>query len=322
MIAIGMAITSLWFYLAIGEPFHKFRMANNAIAQYSLDTLEKTWKTWEQLTAKDLLYRYTLQPFTFFILDYTMGLLGMLSLFFLWHYRKFSNGFWGLYLIIPLVVWWFFPQRLDPFYPMRLTYRLWLPLMVPLAIAAGHGLKLFVTSQETKWDRVLVILGGSVLLGVSSWFFARDGGVPHLERIVFYSIALGFILLAMFVKENAILPDLKKVTLVAVLLPFFYSHFNRFEWRGSNTNEHESALQAKQLLEARNARKALVHPCLVPFYQLYDSKVQFVSYEDSSELKNLRDVYLMIDNTHEVSPPDPAFIFVEENERYRIYYRQ
>jgi len=118
-------IATAWFFYSLtGDPFHKLMLVNKNITAHAISSFERVWETYGEL-----IYRLTFQPVVFFTYDHSMGLLGLLAVFYLVHSRKSQNGFWRWYLLIPLVVWWVFPQKLIPYYPMWLTHRLWLPLM-------------------------------------------------------------------------------------------------------------------------------------------------------------------------------------------------
>ena len=326
-----------YFYFQTGDPFRKITLANEVVTHYDQ----------ARNAPGELLYRVTLQPIIFFIQNYTLGLLVLLSLFYLIPFRKSENGFWIGYSIVALSVWWIVPQNISPYHPIWLINRLWMPIVVPLSICAGYGMKSFVACRETKSGRWAVILTGISFVIVSYKMFLLNEDALYKERAVFYSIITLFILLALYVKENVIIPNLRKVALVVVLFPFFYQCYDRFSWKDYRS-EYDYTVELVNTLEKRaDAHTVLSTYCVAQFYKIHGAgKLTFVRYEDAKLIgDNLSGYYLVIDknlidakynlkesddftgmisvlHAIETSPFEFGFTLLEENEKYQIYHHQ
>jgi len=186
LIVMGI-LTMGYFYFQTGNPFQKIALARENCEYYANLVPHRVLKTWGEV-----LYRITLEPISFFVHEVSMGILGILGIAYLICSRKKSESFWTWYLIIPLMMWWITP--------LWLTARLWLPIMVPLAIAAAHVLYDLAHHEETRRDRVVLISAGLISMTISLTFDLSE--FANQRKIVFYgAVTLTFILIAVWEKE-------------------------------------------------------------------------------------------------------------------------
>lgn len=221
VIIAGLASAG-YFYFQTGDAFQKLRRANENII-YTADSLGQAWRTWDELA-----YRLTFQPVFFLVYEYTIGLLMLLAVFYHVQNGKSRNEFWRWYLIVPLAIWWIFPLNLNPYYPMWLIHRLWLPLMVPLAISAGHGMKIFVIRSESRLARIILAAAGISLIIISYVFFGYED-LRNQKRVLYYSVVALFLIIALFERsQDKISNGRKVITFIALFLAIFLHESNMF----------------------------------------------------------------------------------------------
>lgn len=287
LVLLLSAIATLWFYYAqTGDPFHKLMLINKNITAHAASSFHRVWKT-----HGELLCRLTFQPVVFFTYDHAMGLLGMLAVFYLVHSRKSPDAFWRWYLLVPLAVWWLFPQKLVPYYPMWLTHRLWLPLMVPLAICAAHGMKVFTARQETKPERILLIVIG-ISLVIIPWIFFGIQDPPDKKRVVLYGMVVLFLMAALCAREDEISRLRKAVTTAVLFFTFLAYASGRFpEWGAAAPF---FLLLAFVIHESKSLRKIALIVVMAP--SLYYNIDRFFWTRQKSDFSQVKELIEFVNN--------------------------
>ncbi len=88
-----------------------------------------------------ILLRCTIQPFQFLMQNYTFGILFLLAVL---NVVQPANSLirkkLKAYFIFTISVWWFGSQSLFSWNPVALIHRLWLPVLIPMAINGAFGI--------------------------------------------------------------------------------------------------------------------------------------------------------------------------------------
>jgi len=321
-------LTLFYFYFQTGDPFRKITLAQETVRYYDGGS---PWKIWN--TPIEQFYRFSFQPLVFFAENYSFGLLVIFSVFNFSSQKNQDSAFWFRYLLLIAGMWWFFPQSWQPFHPMWLIYRLWSPLLVPLAISAAYGMKTILDNKETWIAKIVMIAMVSLFIGLS---------FHHEYVTIYYIITGGFAIVTFWIQENKIIPNLRKMVLVIALLPFFWEHQEQWRWRDSQVSEYKYNIGVINILHQRNAGIVIATQCLSEFHKLYDDSLRFVVYQSGQIPTNLSQTHLIIDKSFlklkqskgnpafgesdtvihqiEVEPEKLGFVLVQTNERYVIYY--
>ena len=145
-------ITLIVYAVKTGNPLFRIFFLEHQAATTDID--------YDAASRYAIFLRCTVQPFQFLMLDYTYGALFLLSVLHVAQPVKSPvQGKLKAYFILTLAAWWLGSQSLFTWNPMALTHRLWLPLIVPLAINGASGACYFIQNQAySKKEKLIYTL--------------------------------------------------------------------------------------------------------------------------------------------------------------------
>lgn len=195
---IGISILLLSAYvLKTGELFQRVRLLESVPNTHSY--VGASWKV--------MLARVTVLPLKFLLSDfsyYTVFVPSLLQLF-----NKSENDkekFLKMYMVSLMVLWWFGTQSFNSWKPVLLEYRIWLPLMVPMAINAAHVFFAIIqgnASRYSTWRTKIILSVVAVFVCIAAVgneenIFGEINSVKPSEFVLGRISMLIFLFLAIF----------------------------------------------------------------------------------------------------------------------------
>lgn len=164
VLALGGLWTLVWYGITTGDALFRLHIVSGPSAS-DCNYLGASWFT--------VLKRLTYEPFEFLVSHEGFGILLLLSLLNLVKgvripYERFFHGL----LLVTLGMWWLGTQSFTFWNPVALVYRIWLPLMVPLALNAALFLYAVITTSFTRvalWRMSVVLVVFLGATGLSLW---------------------------------------------------------------------------------------------------------------------------------------------------------
>ncbi len=284
----GAVIIGAWYAWKTGNPFYRLEAVNSGCSQSDCNYAHAPWQL--------ILKRISFQPLQFLIEDYGFGLLFFLSVLnFCRKSRSAEVSFFKIYLVFTLGMWWVGPQGL-PWNPVALAHRLWLPIMVPLAINAAIILydvvygKLSPTEKKRLSGMAVIgiVVIGIVLYHLHVAYAAVNEPDSFLPMGLAYAVVAVLLVAALLLPDGAIpeyLPAPQKLllpVLIVTLIGFLglqYTgavvadllHLTKTP-AGINTGEEYKAERAAVLyVEAQHPNCILTDYNLSKRYHVYDN---------------------------------------------------
>ena len=242
-----------------------------------------------------------INPFPFLVSDPTFFVLFLLSLVhFVQPSKNTNDQRVKQYLLLTLAVWWIGSIHVQGKSLLTLTYRYWIPLVVPLAMNAGYALNNLLIIQrenQTKRDKTIgtVLVTFLLLSGVSMlWVFQEYQSVGLIESswmlpyYAWYVVIVISLLSACYILKTARQKVL--ILTIALVLPLVGNRsVIAYDWffnRSSDAydDEQEIIFSAKK---DSCAPMVLCERALAQNYGVYDgfkgtSSAPFVGYSDAN----------------------------------------
>lgn len=207
------AIVFMAFYgYKTGSPLHRLYILETGPSENDSNYAFASWHT--------ILNRITWQPFQLIVENYSFGCLFFLS---------------GLQLLIPspnnrpqqffkwfglgtLAMWWFGTQGVSSYNPLALVHRIWMPLMVPMAINSAFLIHRIMSGSLSASERKKITAATLLFLlltYISLWFSHLSYlALPVLAEPQFVSMAIWYTIIGV-----AMLFSIYTDTLVDIIPP-------------------------------------------------------------------------------------------------------
>jgi hypothetical protein len=230
VVAIGGLGICLWYKVMTGDFFYRL----------SAVTKNCSWSdsNYARAPFSLILKRITYHPILFFIEKFNFGVIGLFSLLNLCR-RTTSReaNFFKEYLLFTLGMWWIAPQGL-PWNPVALAYRLWLPLLVPLAINAAIMIYDIIKGNLSWHERkVLSVMVFIFFIALPfclwhSWvvFKITNSAFYPFQYAIGYSVVCIALVVSLLIKDDVIPRQLKyiKWSLFAIIIALFLGPYNAY----------------------------------------------------------------------------------------------
>ncbi len=204
-IVTGVAVGSVFllvYVLKTGDILYRLRIVEEG-PNVGRDTyLLSSWRI--------IFTRITVLPVKFMFEQYSFFVLFLPALLFL--FNKSLNEkerFFKVYLISLLTMWWLGSQSFRAWTPVLLIDRLWLPVLVPLAISAAHVYywvgKRSVTGLATWRSKVILALA-AILIVITGFMYEYELSPYKItlpEFMALRMMLLIFLFVAIFHRETA-----------------------------------------------------------------------------------------------------------------------
>ena len=345
-----LVLTLLLAYLIkTGNPFYRIIAVETGPTSSDCNYVNASWLT--------ILNRITWQPFQFLTQNYTFSFLLLLSFLQLFQYRKdasIQEKFFQHYFIFSIAMWWMGSQSLTSYNPVSLVHRIWLPLLVPMAINASF----FITAlrKGTTTNPIYSVLFIFVFLLFTFWSLFISIGIyanSNIEQTsAFISIAvrdtiLGSVVIFSLYKSKLFTTTsiMGYLLFIAIIIFPVKSCLESVLWRYLNFKSKYS-LQKEMLDYATSYKpKSILTDYWIlkgyPIYLGFDKKFHFVNYTEVDTFSN--NTYLLLNkitqfelekNINEtriftkaknkipdfvLQPTKHGFILIKENETNLLY---
>lgn len=315
---VAGAVFLLIYVLKTGDILYRLRIVEEG-PNVGRDTyLLSSWRI--------ILTRITVLPVKFLFEQYSFFVLFLPSLLFLFN-RSASNKEWffKVYLISLLAMWWLGSQSFRTWIPVLLIDRLWLPVLVPMAISAAHVYysvgKGSVTGLAT-WRSKVILAIAAMLIVITGFMYDYELSPYKItlpEFIALRLMLLIFLFAAIFHREtakNAIRRllefSLRYKHYFFVMLVFFisviYFNTNVIILRGSpkDNNYHSEKEMIDFVLESGPHSNIVCDKALYNNYGIYfgfdpdaDHRIHFLDWSAADslqliELAKKQPVYLLV----------------------------
>lgn len=309
--SIVLGFLFLGFYaIQTGDPLFRLHLVENAPSASTENYAGATWQM--------ILSRITILPFKFLLETYSFFIVFVFSLIQLFSSDKNEKErFIGTFLISLGVVWWAGTQSFKSWNPVSLTDRLWMPLMVPMAMNAAyviHSINAGGMNKYATWQTRIILLIVSVAvplvgyLNETSIFSA--GKNNSLSYLLPRLTLLALTYLAIFHQDivKRIIEILYRHYLVAfaVGLLLLYNA-SQVLFKNPNDNNYFSDLEMINLVRQSNEQVVILcensvfrnHGIYYGFEPEIEKQLQFIDWNivDTSQLAvmaSAKQVYMLI----------------------------
>ncbi len=306
--AIAGCIFLAFYYLKTGDFLYRLHNlevgpniseSNYALAPYS-----------------EIVLRLTLHPIKFLVENFSYFIVFFLSLLQVCSKPRNANEiFFNFFVLSVLACWWLGTQSFLRWNPVALISRIWLPLMVPLAISSAHVIYYIYINETSRYKNKLTIAVFLALLVTSLLIpFLNQGNVFWLQNnLVFVCSRLGFLLIffVLIYKPMAIQEFVKQNVVFAILfMALFYYNIPVVKSYSPSNSQYLAEKEIVNMIARLKRPLALIvedaiernHGIYDGFISGGDSSILYVSWEkiDEDELQKLneyRTVYLMVNNS-------------------------
>lgn len=253
---------------------------------------------------REILERCTYQPFQFIGRDLTFSVLFLFSVLHLFMpNRTEEQGAVKKYFLFTIIFWWFGSQSFSSWNPVGLVHRIWLPLLVPMAINAAYALRDLMLepfdanrTEKVKYSILIValILGAWVAFFASfSQFESINRSDSELAQLLSNTLWLTFLaaLTLFFIRVKTAAhqtPLHKALVLIAILFPSMHEIHLSQVWffvdkESRPINDFRAEKEIVSELETLHPKMILAEIVLSDNYGLYvgfDKVLPFVNYNN------------------------------------------
>lgn len=359
VICLGFCFSFLMlaYTLKTGNPFFKLMAVESGPTASDCNYAGADWWT--------ILNRISWQPFVFISQDYSFAYLFLFSVLHLCQYRRDTSKkelFFMQYLLVTLVLWWVGSQGISSYNPVSLVHRVWLPLLVPMAINAASFVYM-VINGSIKNKLYTVYLPSLLLWGctILSIFYTINlftstgiGGIDNFISIVIcYTTLIAFILTCTSFKQVVdFIPNLDMMLFVLIInipLKGCINHlqYKYYSIRNGEISSYESEKNSISFLLEQKPKRVLTDYWIAKGYQIYTGygvKYPFKNYTEVDTIYD--DTYLLLNKTMQLelrkninetriftsaknsipdfvlAPQDYGFSLIKENETNLLYYKK
>lgn len=262
----------VWYFLKTGNPFFRFLIVNNSDS----DIIP---------SVPELLMRLTYQPFQMLVENYETGLLALLALIqILRKDLSAQEEFFRQYLVFTLAMWWFSTMSLSYWKVVPLVPRLWMPMMIPLAINAACGAYYIATASLSSLSKKQISLTIAAFWVVALLLLRLSyneyllNAIPQFffKTFIHYTLISGFLIFCIWFppfQTNTIKQAQGLIIICACL--FFqlsYQVFNFWWWLQTpdKRTEYDVEKDAIERIEKNHPEgRTLVNRTLAANYEIY-----------------------------------------------------
>lgn len=173
-----IALTLIVYAVKTGNPLGRIISVEN------FSQINYPLRGYQAVSLYAIFLRCTVQPVQFLMQDYTFAVLFLLSLL---HVAQPAAYLWQkrlkAFFILTITVWWLGSLHLFTWNPMPLIHRLWLPLVIPMALNGVTGAfnfchaESFGKAEKTRYSVIILLflIAAHISLFVSKTEYARLG---------------------------------------------------------------------------------------------------------------------------------------------------
>lgn len=292
---IGGVVTIAVSYLQFDDIFWKICSTESAIL-----TANKDYGT---ATFAGIFKRWTIWPVEMIAQNFGFGLLTSLALPFLFSRGENQLKFWRAYVIFSLAAWILGSQRLTSYSPIALIPRLWLPVLLPLSIAAAHTVAKLARRQEKLSDILIVSISIVTWIGANYLFTSNQhvllknyNFIPEASRA--YIFILMLIIVSRYITSlPLLLPDFRAIIIWLLVLPGLWGMATRVFQHSESTTKttYDLGKEAAEYLQKVKPKKILAPGVFARNYSIYNvSDLPIYFYTGSDTLPD-PGTYLLLD---------------------------
>ncbi|MEX0813372.1 MAG: hypothetical protein WD048_14225 [Chitinophagales bacterium] len=222
------------YWIKTGDAFFRVSQTKLLLSANEYNYASSDWKT--------IINRLTWQPFRFLLENYSFGTLLLLSSLQIFSISKSSSDeqkFFKVLQIGTLGMWWFGSQGLTNYNPVALTHRLWLPLLVPMAINSAFFICRVIKgvfSQKTFKYIFFISVSFTALSAISLYSTYQSFsqiGIPHprvLIIFVWYILYASITILSLYANQFFLkkpfhyLQNIQKIFFLLIIIPFLFAN--------------------------------------------------------------------------------------------------